>query len=272
MPALHRHDGAADAGRLRDVRAGRDGAAHRHRSDDARALRDRALRGRLPHHLRRRHAGRRATAVSASRPLCGSRCSARWAFAAWSGASATSRPGRRHARAWPTGRRRPRARRCCFAITPPEKRPLVFSLRQTGNQSGAIIGFARLARVWRHTIRSTAMRRSCCWRCSRLWRSRRLRPTYDPLVRGAASTIRLREALKVLVAQRRDAQARDCLGAVLGIADRAQYVPRHLRGRAAGPRPDRRRRAARDRAGGRARPDGCCSDWSRRASCPPGAP
>jgi MFS family permease len=28
-----------------------------------------------------------------------------------------------------------------------------------------------------------------------------LRPTYDPLVRGAASTIRLREALKVLVAQ-----------------------------------------------------------------------
>ena len=87
-----------------------------------------------------------------------------------------------------------------FRITPPEKRPLVFSLRQTGNQSGAIIGslclpvLAAYDPVYGYAaIMLLAVVAIVAFE--------RLRPTYDPLVRGAASTIRLREAMKVLVAQ-----------------------------------------------------------------------
>jgi MFS family permease len=86
-----------------------------------------------------------------------------------------------------------------FAVTPPAKRPLVFSLRQTGNQSGAMIAsltlpyLAAADPVYGY---AAIMGLAVLALVSFEW----LRPTYDPLVRGAASSFALREALKVLVA------------------------------------------------------------------------
>ena len=85
-----------------------------------------------------------------------------------------------------------------FRITPSERRPLVFSLRQTGNQIGGIIGSLTLPALAASdplygyvAIMGLALLAIVAFES--------LRPTYDPLVRGAASTIRLRDALKVLV-------------------------------------------------------------------------
>jgi MFS family permease len=88
-----------------------------------------------------------------------------------------------------------------WRVTPPAQRPLVFSIRQTGNQSGMMIGslalpwFAAANPTWGYaaivvlTLAAIAV-------------FERLRPRYDPLVLGAAATIRLREALRLLLASR----------------------------------------------------------------------
>jgi MFS family permease len=84
-----------------------------------------------------------------------------------------------------------------FRITPPAKRPLVFSLRQTGNQSGGMIGslalpyLAAIDPLYGYAaIMLLAVLALVAFEL--------LRPAYDPLVRGAASGIALREALKIL--------------------------------------------------------------------------
>ena len=76
-----------------------------------------------------------------------------------------------------------------FRITPPAKRPLVFSLRQTGNQIGGIIGSLTLPALAAFdplygyvAIMGLALLAIVAFEA--------LRPTYDPLVRGAASTVR----------------------------------------------------------------------------------
>ena len=85
-----------------------------------------------------------------------------------------------------------------FRITPPAKRPLVFSLRQTGNQSGGIIGSLTLPYLAAaDPLYGYAAFMLLAVVAIVAFES--LRPTYDPLVRGAASTIRLRDAMKVLV-------------------------------------------------------------------------
>ena len=87
-----------------------------------------------------------------------------------------------------------------FRITPPEKRPLLFSLRQTGNQSGAIIGSLTLPYLAAaDPLYGYAAFMLLAVVAIVAFES--LRPTYDPLVRGAASTVRLRDALRVLIAQ-----------------------------------------------------------------------
>ena len=87
-----------------------------------------------------------------------------------------------------------------FRITPPEKRPLVFSLRQTGNQSGGIIGSLTLPYLAAaDPLYGYAAFMLLAVVAIVAFES--LRPTYDPLVRGAASTVRLRDALRVLIAQ-----------------------------------------------------------------------
>jgi MFS family permease len=82
-------------------------------------------------------------------------------------------------------------------ITPPAQRPMVFSLRQTGNQSGAMIG--SLVLPWLAAsdplygyaaIMVAAVAAVIAFEL--------LRPTYDPLVRGATAAINLRDALMVL--------------------------------------------------------------------------
>ena len=131
--------------------------------------------------------------------VCGIAVFCAMAVAAWSGASATLiLAGVILGFAY--GPETPASSTLLFRITPPEKRPLVFSLRQTGNQSGAIIGslclpvLAAYDPVYGYAaIMLLALVAIVAFET--------LRPTYDPLVRGAASTIRLREALKVLVAQ-----------------------------------------------------------------------
>jgi MFS family permease len=130
--------------------------------------------------------------------VCGVAVFCAMAVAAWSGASATLiLAGVILGFAY--GPETPASSTMLFAITPPEKRPLVFSLRQTGNQSGAIIGslalpyLAAADPVYGYAaIMLLAVLAIVAFES--------LRPAYDPLVRGAASTIRLREALKVLVA------------------------------------------------------------------------
>ena len=131
--------------------------------------------------------------------VCGIAVFCAMGVAAWSGASATLiLAGVILGFAY--GPETPASSTLLFRITPPEKRPLVFSLRQTGNQSGAIIGslclpvLAAYDPVYGYAaIMLLALVAIVAFET--------LRPTYDPLVRGAASTIRLREALKVLVAQ-----------------------------------------------------------------------
>jgi MFS family permease len=84
-----------------------------------------------------------------------------------------------------------------FRITPPARRPLVFSLRQTGNQSGGMIGSLALPYLaafdplfgYAAIIALAVLA---------LGAFEYLRPRYDPLVRGAASGIALRQALKVV--------------------------------------------------------------------------
>ena len=119
-------------------------------------------------------------------------------IAAWSGASATLvLAGIVLGLAY--GPETPASSTMLFRITPPARRPLVFSLRQTGNQSGAMLGSLALPYLAAAdplygyaAIMALALLAILAFE--------RLRPAYDPLVRGAASTIRLREALKVLVA------------------------------------------------------------------------
>ena len=131
--------------------------------------------------------------------VCGIAVFAAMGVAAWSGASATLiLAGVILGFAY--GPETPASSTMLFRITPPAKRPLVFSLRQTGNQSGAIIGSLALPylaaadpRYGYLAIMGLALLAIVAFE--------RLRPTYDPLVRGAASSIRLRDALKVLVAQ-----------------------------------------------------------------------
>lgn len=86
-------------------------------------------------------------------------------------------------------------------ITPPQQRPLVFSLRQTGNQSGAMIGSLTLP--WLAAADPAygyvaIMILSVVAVVAFEW----LRPRYDPLVQGAASSIKLRDALMVLSGSR----------------------------------------------------------------------
>ncbi|MBV8838037.1 MAG: MFS transporter [Alphaproteobacteria bacterium] len=84
-----------------------------------------------------------------------------------------------------------------FRITPPAKRPLVFSLRQTGNQSGGIIGslalpyLAAIDPLYGYVaIMLLAL--------LALGAFELLRPRYDPLVRGTGSGVALRDALRIL--------------------------------------------------------------------------
>jgi MFS family permease len=120
------------------------------------------------------------------------------AVAAWSGASGTLvLAGIILGFAY--GPETPASSTLLFRITPPEKRALIFSLRQTGNQSGAIMG--SLALPYLAATNPTygyvaIMVLAVVAILAFEW----LRPTYDPLVRGAASSINLREALRVLVA------------------------------------------------------------------------
>jgi MFS family permease len=122
------------------------------------------------------------------------------ALAAWSGASATLVLAG-VVLGFAYGPETPASSTMLFRITPPEKRPLVFSLRQTGNQSGAMIGslalpaLAAFDPVYGYAaIMALALLSIVAFE----W----LRPTYDPLVRGAAVPVRLREALRILVANR----------------------------------------------------------------------
>lgn len=86
-------------------------------------------------------------------------------------------------------------------ITPPALRPLVFSLRQTGNQSGAMIG--SLALPWLAAIDPVYGYAAIMLAAVvAIIAFELLRPAYDPIVRGAASAIHLREAFRLLVASR----------------------------------------------------------------------
>jgi MFS family permease len=130
--------------------------------------------------------------------VCAISVSCAMGIAAWSGASA-----------WLVlagivlgfayGPETPASSTMLFRITPPARRPLVFSLRQTGNQSGAIIGSLALPFLAATdplygyaAIIGLAVLAIVAFEV--------LRPTYDPLVRGAALTINLREAMKILIA------------------------------------------------------------------------
>lgn len=86
-----------------------------------------------------------------------------------------------------------------WRVTPPAQRPVVFSIRQTGNQSGMMIGSLVLPWLaalnplygyWAIMVAAVVA----------LVAFETLRPRYDPLMRGAASAIRLRDALALLLA------------------------------------------------------------------------
>jgi len=88
-----------------------------------------------------------------------------------------------------------------WRITPPARRPLVFSIRQTGNQSGMMIG--SLALPWLAAVNPAYGYVAIMVAAAvAIIAFETLRPRYDPLVRGAASAIRLRDALTVLFASR----------------------------------------------------------------------
>ncbi len=88
-----------------------------------------------------------------------------------------------------------------WRITPPATRPLVFSIRQTGNQSGMMIGslalpwLAALSPTYGYVaVMSAAVVAIVVFEL--------MRPRYDPMVRGVASAIHLRDAVKVLLGSR----------------------------------------------------------------------
>ena len=88
-----------------------------------------------------------------------------------------------------------------WRITPPATRPLVFSIRQTGNQSGMMIGSLTLP--WLAALSPTygyAAVMIAALVAIVTFELMRLR--YDPLVRGVASAIHLRDAMKVLLGSR----------------------------------------------------------------------
>jgi MFS family permease len=132
--------------------------------------------------------------------VCGVAIVCAMALAAWSGASATLLLAG-IVLGFAYGPETPASSTMLFRITPPEKRALVFSLRQTGNQSGAMIGslalpaLAALDPLYGYmAIMGLALLAIVAFE--------RLRPRYDPLVRGAGAPIRLREAMRLLVANR----------------------------------------------------------------------
>jgi MFS family permease len=86
-----------------------------------------------------------------------------------------------------------------WRITPIAARPLVFSVRQTGNQIGMMT--VSLTLPWiaeSHPGYGYAAIMIAAVIAIAAFES--LRPTYDPLVRGTASSIRLRDALTMLIA------------------------------------------------------------------------
>lgn len=88
-----------------------------------------------------------------------------------------------------------------WRITPPATRPLVFSIRQTGNQSGMMIG--SLALPWLAALNPTyGFAAVMVAAVGAIVAFELMRPRYDPLVRGAASAIHLREAVRVLLGSR----------------------------------------------------------------------
>jgi MFS family permease len=120
------------------------------------------------------------------------------AIAAWGGASAWL-VGAGIVLGLAYGPETPASSTMLFRITPPAKRPLVFSLRQTGNQGGAMIGSLALPFLAASdplygyaAIMGLAVLAIVAFE----W----LRPTYDPLVRGAGTSINLREAMRILIA------------------------------------------------------------------------
>jgi MFS family permease len=88
-----------------------------------------------------------------------------------------------------------------WRITPPATRPLVFSIRQTGNQSGMMI--SSLALPWLAAVDPTyGYVAVMIAAIVAIVAFELMRPRYDPLVRGATAAIRLRDALKVLFGSR----------------------------------------------------------------------
>jgi MFS family permease len=88
-----------------------------------------------------------------------------------------------------------------WRITPPATRPLVFSIRQTGNQSGMMIG--SLALPWLAALSPTyGYAAVMIAAIVAMVAFEMMRPRYDPLVRGTPSAIHLRDALKVLLGSR----------------------------------------------------------------------
>jgi MFS family permease len=132
--------------------------------------------------------------------VCGLAVFCAMALAAWSGASGTLvLAGLILGFAY--GPETPASSTMLFRITPPEKRPLVFSLRQTGNQSGAIVGSLALPLLAAYDPRygyAAIMGLAVLAIVAFEW----LRPTYDPLVRGPTPPIRLRDAMRLLVGHR----------------------------------------------------------------------
>jgi MFS family permease len=88
-----------------------------------------------------------------------------------------------------------------WRITPPRTRPLVFSIRQTGNQSGMMIGSLTLP--WLAALNPTyGYAAVMAAAVVAIVVFELMRPRYDPLVRGVASAIHLRDAIKVLLGSR----------------------------------------------------------------------
>jgi MFS family permease len=86
-------------------------------------------------------------------------------------------------------------------VAPPAIRPFVFSIRQTGNQIGAMLGSLALPhiaavdpRLGYAAIMVIAVMAVIGFEA--------LRPTYDPVTRGVATAIRLRDAIALIGASR----------------------------------------------------------------------
>lgn len=86
-----------------------------------------------------------------------------------------------------------------WRITPIASRPLVFSVRQTGNQIGMMT--VSLTLPWLAAAHPTlGYMAIMAAAVVAMIAFEYLRPRYDPLVRGSASTARLSESLKMLIA------------------------------------------------------------------------